>query len=71
MSTTGLACDRYLIYCHLDGSCSLKHDSPGARTHHCRSLVDTVRLANDLKTCAQMHLTVYDPVGKLLFRSFC
>jgi hypothetical protein len=71
MSATGCTCEHFLIYCHVDGSCSLKQDSTGVGTHHCLDLLDAVALARDLKSCAQLHLTVYDPIGKILLQSIC
>jgi hypothetical protein len=71
MSTTALSCEHYLIYCHVDGSCSLKQDIADARTHQCANLIAAVALVRDLKTRTQMHLTIYDPVGKILMQSLC
>jgi hypothetical protein len=61
---------RFLLYCNPDGTCSLKREGDNAPPHRCENLVDGVALAQDLKGEARMQLTVYDPKGNILLRSF-
>ena len=70
MSTLGFSGERYLLYCHADGSCSLKRNAAGTSTHHCTDFVAAINLAQDLKTAEQIRITVYDRTGKVLLQSF-
>ena len=62
--------ERYLLYCNADGTCSLKCEGDDGPSHPCVSLVDGVALAQDLKGDGRMQLTVFDPEGKVMLRSF-
>jgi hypothetical protein len=62
--------ERYLLYCNTDGTCSLKREGDDGPPRHCENLMDGVALAQDLKGDSRMQLTVFDPDGKVLLRSF-
>jgi hypothetical protein len=61
---------RFFLYCHPDGTCSLKRDGDDDPPRNCASLIEAVQLAHDLKGGSRMHMTVYDPAGKVLLQSF-
>ncbi len=70
MSARTFSGERYLVFCHLDGTCSLKRDAEGATNHPCPNLLAAVTLAHDLKSTTHVHITVYDSAGKVMLQSF-
>ena len=62
--------ERFLLYCNADGTCSLKREGDQSPPRPCENLVDGVAMAQDLKGDGRMQLTVFDPDGKVMLRSF-
>jgi hypothetical protein len=62
--------ERFFLYCNADGTCSLKREGDQATLQRCDSLVDGVAKAQDMKGDNSMQLTVFDPEGKVMLRSF-
>jgi hypothetical protein len=70
MSVQAFSGERYLVFCHLNGTCSLRREAEGATTHPCPDLPAAVNLAHDLKSTVHVHITVYDSTGKVMLQSF-